>query len=189
MGIGATPEQVAKVAAMVVGEYGPDWLILKLPDGRYAALWAQGLDGEHGAGVARGDYSGCFAICYSAKAVREAIDEGGNEASHFDPSVATEVAAQWFAESTRMIESGDLAEISGSAAKIFSVLWANSLLSRGRSFQAVDAIAATAGVSVSSTRVALHELERMGYAEKSKVGNSTLYRSTYVPKAGAANSD
>ncbi len=62
MGIGCTPKELAVVSAMIHERIGPDWLILALPDGRFAALWAQGLEGEHGAGVARGDYCGCYAV-------------------------------------------------------------------------------------------------------------------------------
>ena len=62
MGVGCNPEELARVAGMVKERIGVDWLVLRLPDRRYAALWAQGLAGDHGRGVANGDYSGCYAI-------------------------------------------------------------------------------------------------------------------------------
>lgn len=62
MGWGCTPQELATVTAMVREVIEPDWLILELPDGRFAALWRAGLEGEHGAGIAQGDYSGCFAV-------------------------------------------------------------------------------------------------------------------------------
>lgn len=74
MGIGCTPAELVQVTAMVRERIGPDWLVLALPDGRFAALWGQGLEGEHGAGIARGDYSGCYAVG-SLATVRTAIHE------------------------------------------------------------------------------------------------------------------
>lgn len=65
----ATPQDVR---SMIFERVPPDWLILALPDGRYAALWAQGLEGPHGAGVPHGDYSGCYAVGDLAE-VRAAI--------------------------------------------------------------------------------------------------------------------
>ncbi len=62
MGIGCTPRELAIVSGMIREVIAPDWLILELPDGRFAALWRAGLAGEHGAGIAQGDYSGCFAV-------------------------------------------------------------------------------------------------------------------------------
>ena len=54
MGIGCTPEQLKKVCSMIFETVG-DWIILALPDGRFAALWGQGLEGDHGRGVALGE--------------------------------------------------------------------------------------------------------------------------------------
>jgi hypothetical protein len=62
MGIGCTPRELAIVSGMIREVIAPDWLILELPDGRFAALWRAGLASEHGAGIAQGDYSGCFAV-------------------------------------------------------------------------------------------------------------------------------
>ncbi len=73
MGYGCTPEELARVSAMIRERPTPDWVILELPDGRFAALWCQGLPGEHGAGVANGDYSGCFAVG-TLQEVREALE-------------------------------------------------------------------------------------------------------------------
>ena len=71
MGLGCTPEQLAKVRSMIFEAVG-DWIILALPDGRFAALWGQGLESDHGRGVALGEYDGCFAIG-TLKLVRKAI--------------------------------------------------------------------------------------------------------------------
>lgn len=86
MGYGCTPAELVQVTRMVRERIGPDWLILALPDGRYAALWRQGLECEHGAGVARGDYSGCYVVGTLA-AVRAAIHadiEADSESVFFD---------------------------------------------------------------------------------------------------------
>lgn len=62
MSIASSPADVDVVLRMVVGRPTPDWLVLHLPDGRYAAFWAQGLGIEHASGVAAGNYSGCAYI-------------------------------------------------------------------------------------------------------------------------------
>lgn len=62
MGVGCTPRELAIVSGMIREVIAPDWLILELPDGRFAALWRAGLESEHGAGIVQGDYSGCFAV-------------------------------------------------------------------------------------------------------------------------------
>ena len=72
MGIGCTPDELAKVTAMIKERVGPDWLILRIPGRKYAALWAQGLPCGNGRGVIYGDYSGCYAIG-SLREVRDAI--------------------------------------------------------------------------------------------------------------------
>lgn len=74
MGTGCHPSELAQVSAMVRERVGEDWLILALPDRRYAALWTQGLEGEHGRGVVYGDYSGCY-IVGRLHEVRQAIVE------------------------------------------------------------------------------------------------------------------
>ena len=74
MGIGCTPEQLKKVCSMIHETVG-EWIILALPDGRFAALWGQGLEGPHGRGVAMGEYDeGLFAVG-TLKQVRKAITD------------------------------------------------------------------------------------------------------------------
>jgi hypothetical protein len=72
MGRGCSPAELATVTAMICAS-PLEWLVLALPDGRFGALWAQGLEGDHGAAIAQGDYSACAfvgaslqaAICYA----------------------------------------------------------------------------------------------------------------------------
>lgn len=67
MGRGCSPAELAKVTAMICAS-PLEWLVLALPDGRFGALWAQGLKSDHGAAIARGDYSGCAFIGPSRQA-------------------------------------------------------------------------------------------------------------------------
>lgn len=67
MSRGSTPYEQKSLLAMVCGRPTnwegdipcKDWLVLKLPDGRYAAFWQQGLGIEHCSAVVEGDYSAC----------------------------------------------------------------------------------------------------------------------------------
>lgn len=40
----------------------PEWLLLELPNGLWAAFWSQGLGGEHATAVWEGDYQGEIAV-------------------------------------------------------------------------------------------------------------------------------
>lgn len=71
MGIGCTPEQLKKVCSMIHETVG-EWVILALPDGRFAALWGNGLECCHGRGVALGEYDGCYSVG-TLKQVRKAL--------------------------------------------------------------------------------------------------------------------
>lgn len=37
----------------------PEWFLLELPNGLWAAFWSQGLGGEHATAVWEGDYQAC----------------------------------------------------------------------------------------------------------------------------------
>jgi len=67
MSRGSTLEEQRKVLSMVCAEPTSDWYVLRLPDGRYAALWAQGLMIEHGSAIAAGDYEDSCALIGSSK--------------------------------------------------------------------------------------------------------------------------
>ena len=38
----------------------PDWMLLELPTGQWAAFWKDGFDLDHAESIAEGDYSVCF---------------------------------------------------------------------------------------------------------------------------------
>jgi hypothetical protein len=40
-----------------------EWMLLALPNEKWAAFWKQGLEIEHASSVASGDYSVCAAVC------------------------------------------------------------------------------------------------------------------------------
>ncbi|EIT3284905.1 hypothetical protein L1565_004419 [Salmonella enterica] len=85
----STPEEQKVLLRMVCGRPTnwvgdipcKDWLILNLPDGRFAAFWGQGLEIEHCSAVVTGDYSACAFIGTTKqdvlKYIREA-DEAGD---------------------------------------------------------------------------------------------------------------
>jgi len=37
----------------------PEWLLLELPSGEWAAFWSQGFEGEHATAIWEGDYAVC----------------------------------------------------------------------------------------------------------------------------------
>jgi hypothetical protein len=65
MGYASTPEEDAIVLKMSRRCDYPGWLLLGLPDGRWAALWHAAIGSDYATGVAEGDYEGSCA-CISA---------------------------------------------------------------------------------------------------------------------------
>jgi hypothetical protein len=65
MGYASTPEEDAIVLKMSRRCDYPGWLLLELPDGRWAALWHAAIGSDYATGVAEGDYAGSCA-CISA---------------------------------------------------------------------------------------------------------------------------
>lgn len=57
MGIGPTPKQLEAIKKMV-SRKTIWWYLMKLPNGRWGALWCAGLESEHGSGLVENDYSG-----------------------------------------------------------------------------------------------------------------------------------
>lgn len=45
----------------------PEWLLLELPDGRFAAFWSQGFEADHATAVAEGDYKAACAFINKSK--------------------------------------------------------------------------------------------------------------------------
>ena len=65
MGYASTPEEDAIVLKMSRRCDYPGWLLLELPDGRWAALWHAAIGSDYATGVAEGNYEGSCA-CISA---------------------------------------------------------------------------------------------------------------------------
>lgn len=75
MGLSSTSEENTALLNMAVILDNPplDWIILHLPDGRYAAFWKQGLGGENTTAVMRGDYTACAFSADTLEEVKEYI--------------------------------------------------------------------------------------------------------------------
>lgn len=88
MGLSSTPEEDAALLSMAVGMDQPpiDWIILHLPDDRYAAFREQGLGGEHTTVVLSGDYTACAFVADSLESVKDYIRQGYHERYKHDRS-------------------------------------------------------------------------------------------------------
>jgi DNA-binding MarR family transcriptional regulator len=87
-----------------------------------------------------------------------------------------EAETSWFHVFKAMIDSGDLATMSGSSVKVYLVIKAHTNFSTGRAFPAIETIAAKSGLSRSQVLRELKTLEAMGYLSKSKTGRHNEYR-------------
>ena len=81
----------------------------------------------------------------------------------------------WFHIFKTMIDSGDLAKLSGSSVKVYLVIKAHTNFSTGRSFPALETIAEKAGLSVAQVKRELITLEERGYVTKTKSGRNNVY--------------
>jgi DNA-binding transcriptional ArsR family regulator len=81
----------------------------------------------------------------------------------------------WFHVFKAMIDSGELAEMSGSSVKIYLVVKAYTNFSTGRSFPALETIAEKSGLSIAQVKRELISLEERGYIKKNKVGRNNVY--------------
>lgn len=81
----------------------------------------------------------------------------------------------WFHVFKSMIDSGDLAEMSGSSLKVYLVVKSYTNFSTGRSFPALETIAEKSGLSVSQVKRCLKELGEHSYITKEKKGRNNLY--------------
>lgn len=82
----------------------------------------------------------------------------------------------WFHVFKAMIDNGDLAELSGSSVKVYLVIKSHVGISTGRSWPALETIAAKAGLSIAQVKRELRVLEAKGYVSKSKEGRRNVYR-------------
>lgn len=81
----------------------------------------------------------------------------------------------WFHIFKTMIDSGDLAKLSGSAVKVYLVVKAHTNFSTGQAFPNIETIAEKAGLSVSQVKRELDVLRECGYIIKEKRGRANAY--------------
>jgi DNA-binding transcriptional ArsR family regulator len=84
--------------------------------------------------------------------------------------------ASWFHLFRAMVDSGDLARLSGSAVKVYLVVKAHVNHQTGVAFPSHETIGARAGLSVAQVKRTLIELEEAGYLVKEKAGRHNVYR-------------
>jgi len=87
-----------------------------------------------------------------------------------------EAETSWFHVFKAMIDSGDLATLSGSSVKVYLVIKAHTNFNTGRAFPAIETIAEKSGLSRSQVLRELKALEAFGYLSKAKIGRRNEYR-------------
>ena len=81
----------------------------------------------------------------------------------------------WFHVFKDMIDSGDMANLDGSAIKVYLVIKSYTNFSTGRAFPAIEVIAEKAGLSKIQVMRCLKNLEQAEYITKSKSGRNNVY--------------
>jgi len=81
----------------------------------------------------------------------------------------------WFHVFKSMIDSGDLANMTGSELKVYLVVKSFTNFSTGRSFPAIENIAESSGLSASQVTRALRKLEANDYIRIEKKGRRNHY--------------
>lgn len=81
----------------------------------------------------------------------------------------------WFHVFKSMIDSGDMAKLSGSAVKVYLVIKAHTNYATGRAFPALETIAEKAGLSLAQVKREMNTLLEFGYLTKEKVGRNNVY--------------
>lgn len=93
----------------------------------------------------------------------------------------------WFHVFKSMVDSGDLAKMSGSDLKVYMVVKSYTNFNTGLSFPAIDTICAKSGLSESQVIRCLKSLSTYGYITKTKQGRSNVY--TLREKVGCNDED
>lgn len=83
---------------------------------------------------------------------------------------------QWFHMFKAMVDTGELAKLSGSAVKVYLVIKAHTNYSTGLSFPAIETIALKSGISIAQVKRELKVLENCSYIIKSKKGRCNVYK-------------
>lgn len=84
--------------------------------------------------------------------------------------------ATWFHVFRAMIDSGDLARMSGSSVKVYLVVKAHANFKTGRAYPALETIAMKAGLSLAQVKREMKTLEELGHLTKTKIGRCNEYR-------------
>lgn len=82
---------------------------------------------------------------------------------------------RWFHIFRSMVDSGDLAKMSGSCVKVYLVIKSYSNLDTGLSFPKLETIAEKAGLSVAQVKRELSFLEERGHITKGRRGRQNIY--------------
>ena len=85
------------------------------------------------------------------------------------------VNTQWFHVFKSMIDSGDLANISGSALKVYLVIKSHANFNTGASFPSEHTLSVKSGLSISQVKRNLVELRQLSYLLTEKVGRKNHY--------------
>lgn len=86
-----------------------------------------------------------------------------------------QAGTSWFHIFKSMIDSGDMAKLSGSAVKVYLTIKAHTNFSTGRAFPSLETIMEKARLSLSQVQRELKSLEEFGYITKSKLGRKNVY--------------
>jgi hypothetical protein len=82
----------------------------------------------------------------------------------------------WFHIFRAMVDSGDLAKMSGTTLKVYFVIKAHVNFATGVAFPSEETIARKSGISLSQTKRELKALEKIGYVWIGKIGRKNQYR-------------
>ena len=85
------------------------------------------------------------------------------------------VNTQWFHVFKSMIDSGDLANISGSALKVYLVIKSHANFNTGASFPSEHTLSVKSGLSISQVKRNLVELRQLSYLLTEKIGRKNHY--------------
>lgn len=113
--------------------------------------------------------------CYDVIILGNGGKKNGNEIKH--RRITRKVATiTWFHLFKAMIDSGDLANMSGSAVKAYLVIKSECDFKEGGAEPTYKDIQAKAGLQSQALSTALKELETMGYVQKVTKGRKSAYQ-------------
>ena len=81
----------------------------------------------------------------------------------------------WFHVFRSMVEHGELANISGSALKVYLVIKSHANFNSGASFPSEQTISIKSGLSISQVKRCVKELQQLAYIVTEKIGRKNHY--------------